>query len=254
MNPVAPDSTDADMARLERVVHALAGFGADVDMEWVDGYLTGLAATGRTLARDDWLPAMFDGEFERAFADPPSFDEAASTLEGRLEILRRQLDAECLLEWPDRIRLNPWLAAFDDADRDAARASGADDEALYFLQPGGRWALGFGDAVEAHPDWWPEPGEGPEAAMLEDLWAPIDLLLMPHSDAERAAFVQRHFPDGEPGRDDLVTEALLSVQDLRVWQVDHAPVPETVRVAKLPGRNEPCWCGSGKKFKKCHGA
>lgn len=20
-----------------------------------------------------------------------------------------------------------------------------------------------------------------------------------------------------------------------------------------PGRNEPCWCGSGKKFKKCHG-
>lgn len=22
---------------------------------------------------------------------------------------------------------------------------------------------------------------------------------------------------------------------------------------KLPGRNDPCWCGSGKKFKKCHG-
>jgi uncharacterized protein YecA (UPF0149 family) len=21
-----------------------------------------------------------------------------------------------------------------------------------------------------------------------------------------------------------------------------------------PGRNEPCWCGSGKKFKRCHGA
>lgn len=22
---------------------------------------------------------------------------------------------------------------------------------------------------------------------------------------------------------------------------------------QIPGRNEPCWCGSGKKFKKCHG-
>lgn len=22
---------------------------------------------------------------------------------------------------------------------------------------------------------------------------------------------------------------------------------------KLPGRNDPCWCDSGKKFKKCHG-
>ncbi len=21
----------------------------------------------------------------------------------------------------------------------------------------------------------------------------------------------------------------------------------------LPGRNDPCWCGSGKKYKKCHG-
>jgi uncharacterized protein len=23
---------------------------------------------------------------------------------------------------------------------------------------------------------------------------------------------------------------------------------------KEPGRNDPCWCGSGKKYKKCHGA
>ncbi len=22
--------------------------------------------------------------------------------------------------------------------------------------------------------------------------------------------------------------------------------------AVKPGRNEPCWCGSGKKYKKCH--
>jgi preprotein translocase subunit SecA len=32
--------------------------------------------------------------------------------------------------------------------------------------------------------------------------------------------------------------------------------PQTVHASpheKL-GRNDPCWCGSGKKFKKCHGA
>jgi len=28
--------------------------------------------------------------------------------------------------------------------------------------------------------------------------------------------------------------------------------PKPVRVQKRPGRNEPCWCGSGKKYKKCH--
>ena len=25
-----------------------------------------------------------------------------------------------------------------------------------------------------------------------------------------------------------------------------------VRPAKLPGPNQPCWCGSGEKYKKCH--
>ena len=28
---------------------------------------------------------------------------------------------------------------------------------------------------------------------------------------------------------------------------------EPVRADKAPGRNEPCPCGSGKKFKNCHG-
>ncbi len=30
--------------------------------------------------------------------------------------------------------------------------------------------------------------------------------------------------------------------------------PAPVRREERPGRNEPCSCGSGKKFKKCHGA
>jgi hypothetical protein len=28
--------------------------------------------------------------------------------------------------------------------------------------------------------------------------------------------------------------------------------PEPVRKTSTPGRNDPCWCGSGKKYKKCH--
>ena len=36
-----------------------------------------------------------------------------------------------------------------------------------------------------------------------------------------------------------------------------APPPVEQRVLaeeEQIGRNDPCWCGSGKKFKKCHGA
>lgn len=27
---------------------------------------------------------------------------------------------------------------------------------------------------------------------------------------------------------------------------------EVQREVKIPDRNDPCWCGSGKKYKKCH--
>jgi len=37
------------------------------------------------------------------------------------------------------------------------------------------------------------------------------------------------------------------------YAVDEQPVQQPVRVEKTPGRNEPCFCGSGKKYKLCHG-
>ncbi len=38
--------------------------------------------------------------------------------------------------------------------------------------------------------------------------------------------------------------------------VDEGPARSAAQApdgSKL-GRNDPCWCGSGKKFKRCHGA
>ena len=36
-------------------------------------------------------------------------------------------------------------------------------------------------------------------------------------------------------------------------QVHSHPQPQAVKNEHDIGRNDPCWCGSGKKFKKCHG-
>jgi preprotein translocase subunit SecA len=40
---------------------------------------------------------------------------------------------------------------------------------------------------------------------------------------------------------------------------EEEPLPTHVEQRRVDpseqiGRNDPCWCGSGKKFKKCHGA
>ncbi len=40
----------------------------------------------------------------------------------------------------------------------------------------------------------------------------------------------------------------------RIQGTDNSGVKaQPIRVQKMPGRNDPCWCGSGKKYKNCHG-
>jgi SEC-C motif-containing protein len=42
--------------------------------------------------------------------------------------------------------------------------------------------------------------------------------------------------------------------DGRWYYVDGEVAREPVRAAAAPGRNDPCPCGSGMKYKRCHGA
>ena len=49
-------------------------------------------------------------------------------------------------------------------------------------------------------------------------------------------------------------EAIWAVYDLRELWKTLGPKVETLRKEATPGRNDPCSCGSGKKYKKCCGA
>ena len=42
-------------------------------------------------------------------------------------------------------------------------------------------------------------------------------------------------------------------EEIDVMALGDQPAQAPVRVEKTPGRNEPCFCGSGKKYKLCHG-
>ena len=63
----------------------------------------------------------------------------------------------------------------------------------------------------------------------------------------RYAFEGREFelPLTEPRRGH-------ALHGLAAW-LDFAPVEQYRRAAPKVGRNDPCPCGSGKKFKHCHG-
>jgi len=48
-------------------------------------------------------------------------------------------------------------------------------------------------------------------------------------------------------------EESLADPDAQIASQDDASAQPYVRAGEKLGRNDPCWCGSGKKFKQCHG-
>ncbi len=62
------------------------------------------------------------------------------------------------------------------------------------------------------------------------------------------ALEQSHQPDR-----DIKMEHASAQNPLSAQQQDEDQNQPYVRKERKVGRNEPCWCGSGKKFKQCHG-
>jgi uncharacterized protein len=127
------------------------------------------------------------------------------------------------------------------------------DEALPAF--GQVWALGFMFAVEAWPDEWVEPSDK-KAAKWHDvaLQAIVALTEDDTEEPELSPFSEDGPPSMSTARINAFADAVWSVYDLReIWR-GIGPRVETLRRADVPGRNDPCHCGSGKKYKKCHGA
>jgi preprotein translocase subunit SecA len=50
----------------------------------------------------------------------------------------------------------------------------------------------------------------------------------------------------------IVARPAAPVRQMQTNRSDGGGQPQPVRSAKTLGRNDPCWCGSGKKYKNCH--
>jgi SEC-C motif-containing protein len=66
------------------------------------------------------------------------------------------------------------------------------------------------------------------------------------------------YREGDDGAEQVHHERARFVRGVkdRRWRYADGKVvvPPPVRREETPGRNDPCTCGSGKKWKKCHGA
>ena len=228
MSRVARNSGEADIAALEQLCERLANFGADVSLEWVDGYLTALLASRRIILPSEWLPAMFGETFDRVFADPADVEQAMAALMNRWNVLASQLDADSLIDDPEAVRLSPLMIQYDDAARAEMVAAGhmTAEEAPDLLQTGALWAEGFIDATEAFVEDWPEPDmETDEGRWYDDCMGRVVALMLPQADL--AEHMAAQYPGETLERDQLIDEACFAVQDLRLHWLDYAPKPAT---------------------------
>ena len=117
------------------------------------------------------------------------------------------------------------------------------------------WALGFMFAVESWPEEWLAPRDKDAAQWLDGaLQAVVAMTEDDQGKPEVSPLSEDGAPSTSIARLNAFGDAIWAVYDLRELWKTMGPKVDPVRKEATPGRNDPCPCGSGKKFKKCHGA
>jgi SEC-C motif-containing protein len=91
--------------------------------------------------------------------------------------------------------------------------------------------------------------EAAEKWSRETEWQGLEILA---SGEDTVEFIARGVTNGAPFAHR--ERSTFRKVDGRWYYVDGKGGNEPARRAATPGRNDPCHCGSGKKYKRCHGA
>ncbi|CAN5530524.1 YecA family protein [soil metagenome] len=185
----------------------------------LDGYLTGLIVSPDLVRQSLWLKPIWGDA-------PPAFPDAAG-LQHFLDLVMRRY-SDILESLNDPGEYEPLL------ETDTRTG-----ETLWEL-----WIDGFTKAMKLAPRGWNRirvsEDEAPKAAI-------VGITSLAALDEGRSGFSEE-----EEDRWDREAPSLIPiwVQMLHEWRLENDPHgPSSAKV----GRNDPCTCGSGKKYKKCCG-
>jgi uncharacterized protein len=215
------DLTDAELDELADLLASAPAPLQPLDVPVLDGFLAGVLVQPRLVPTDEWLPPVLDGE-RRALPDGIDAVWLARTralIERRHHALNAAISEDGFFDpvLVDVDRLPP-ASEYDEAQTPSARA----------LQP---WQAGFDWALECFPELENGADETVSAALarIADTKLPDDL----------DAAIRR------------IVEATVECWDATAPQ--RYAVATIRRATPKVGRNDACPCGSGKKFKSCHG-
>ena len=230
--------------------------------EFCEGFMAAVICSRRVIEAGEYLAALLAVPPEGAAADAEDGSFANAAQRSRFIALWKQRWAEVATALDSEVESLEDDRCYHPEVMDVRGAVAAMpmEEQLNFTEEdlpafAQVWALGFMFAVEYWPEDWAAPRDKDAAKWLDDGLQAI--VAMTEDDVDEPE-VSPLYEDGAPStsiaRLTALGEAIWAVYDLReLWQ-SLGPKIETVRKEAAPGRNDLCPCGSGKKYKKCHGA
>ena len=186
----------------------------------LDGFLTAIAVGPELIMPSEWLPMIW-GEGEPVFENTEDAQRVIGAIMGRyneiLRLIQDEPDAHGPLFWeaPD------------------GQAVAAD------------WAAGFMDGVGLRRQAWCPLLESDEGI---DLLTPIMAFLHDEDGKPLLEVEPDELAEIRKVAIDLIVPSVQAINSY--WKAHRHP---TTRASKT-GRNDPCPCGSGRKYKRCCGA
>jgi uncharacterized protein len=274
--PMKPDSAPAadnpfleveDFNTLDAILDNLRTRDDEIPQwEFCEGFLAAVICSRRPIPVDEYLYALLGvaGEVEDAGEEADTDGGWFASAEQKAEFLalwhRRwaevasALDAE-VKSLEDDNCYHPEVMDIRGAVAElpaAEQATFKQEDLPAFAQV---WALGFMFAVEYWPEDWQAPRDKDAAKWLDDaLQAIVTMSEDDTGQPEVSPLSEAGKPSTSIARLNAFGEAIWAVYDLRELWRSMGPRIDPAKAAQTPGRNDPCHCGSGKKYKKCHGA
>lgn len=232
--------------------------------EFCEGFMAALICGRRPMPASEYLPVLLglsdaesqdsDGEVEGSFSSDAQRERFMALWNARWAEVSTALDAECkTLEdddcyHPEVMDVRAAVAELPPEEQ----ANFKTEDLPAFAQV---WALGFMFAVESWPEDWVAPRDKDAAKWLDDaLQAVVAITEDDNGTPEVSPLMEDGPPSTSVARLNAFGDAIWAVYDLRELWRTLGPRVDTVRKEPAPGRNDECPCGSGKKYKKCHGA
>ena len=230
--------TDADLDRLQDLLNAIPVERDGMTIAELDGYVAALIVCPDMILPSEWLLGVWGGEHE--FADVAEAEATIAAVMGHYNRIAREL-----AEHPED------YAPVFEIDSNGG-------ETLW--EP---WIDGFEQAMRLRPDAWEEIALSDDEEASASISMIVALNDFYYGRSELTEEAEDEFDRMAPG---LIPEF---VRNLNAWTKSRhtgirgsSDVPPDVRFGqeeptsfgRKVGRNEPCPCGSGRKYKRCCGA